>query len=133
MNREFTFFSWSVQGQVNPIPVEKAEGIYFWDTDGKRYMDFSSQLMNTNIGHQHPKVVKAIQEQQETITALKARVTSLEQTIEQLSPPQAANAAITVIDAPGWLTLAILAFFFAVVAPAPKPFRPLPPPPPIPR
>jgi taurine--2-oxoglutarate transaminase len=63
MNREFTFFSWSVQGQINPIPVEKAEGIYFWDMDGKRYIDFSSQLMNTNIGHQHPKVVKAIQDQ----------------------------------------------------------------------
>jgi taurine---2-oxoglutarate transaminase len=63
MNREYTFFSWSVQGQTNPIPVEKAEGIHFWDTDGKRYIDFSSQLMNTNIGHQHPKVVKAIQEQ----------------------------------------------------------------------
>ena len=63
MNREFTFFSWSVQGQTNPIPVEKAEGIYFWDMDGKRYIDFSSQLMNTNIGHQHPKVVKAIQDQ----------------------------------------------------------------------
>jgi taurine---2-oxoglutarate transaminase len=63
LNREYTFFSWSVQGQTNPIPVEKAEGIYFWDTDGKRYIDFSSQLMNTNIGHQHPKVVKAIQEQ----------------------------------------------------------------------
>jgi taurine--2-oxoglutarate transaminase len=63
MNREYTFFSWSVQGQVNPIPVEKALGIYFWDTDGKRYIDFSSQLMNTNIGHQHPKVVKAIQDQ----------------------------------------------------------------------
>jgi taurine--2-oxoglutarate transaminase len=63
MNREYTFFSWSVQGQINPIPVEKAEGIYFWDMDGKRYIDFSSQLMNTNIGHQHPKVVKAIQDQ----------------------------------------------------------------------
>ncbi len=63
LSKEYTFFSWSVQGQVNPIPVARAEGIYFWDTDGKRYIDFSSQLMNTNIGHQHPKVVKAIQEQ----------------------------------------------------------------------
>ncbi len=63
MNREYTFFSWSVQGQINPIPVEKAEGVYFWDMDGKRYLDFSSQLMNTNIGHQNPKVVKAIQDQ----------------------------------------------------------------------
>lgn len=63
LSREYTFFSWSVQGQVNPIPVTKAEGVYFWDADGKRYLDFSSQLMNTNIGHQHPKVVKAIQDQ----------------------------------------------------------------------
>lgn len=63
LSKEYTFFSWSVQGQVNPIPVTKAEGIYFWDADGKHYIDFSSQLMNTNIGHQHPKVVKAIQEQ----------------------------------------------------------------------
>jgi len=63
LSKEYTFFSWSVQGQVNPIPVGKAKGIYFWDTDGKRYIDFSSQLMNTNIGHQHPRVVRAIQEQ----------------------------------------------------------------------
>jgi len=63
MNREYTFFSWSVQNTVNPIPVSRAEGVYFWDTDGKRYIDFSSQLMNVNIGHQHPKVVRAIQEQ----------------------------------------------------------------------
>ena len=63
MNKEYTFFSWSVQGQINPIPVERAQGIYFWDMDGKRYIDFSSKLMNTNIGHQHPKVVKAIQDQ----------------------------------------------------------------------
>lgn len=63
LSREYTFFSWSVQNQVHPIPVARAEGIYFWDADGKRYIDFSSQLMNTNIGHQHPKVVKAIQEQ----------------------------------------------------------------------
>ena len=63
LSKEYTFFSWSIQGQVNPIPVGKAKGIYFWDTDGKRYLDFSSQLMNTNIGHQHPEVVKAIQDQ----------------------------------------------------------------------
>jgi taurine--2-oxoglutarate transaminase len=67
MNREYTFFSWSIQSQTNPIPVEKAEGVYFWDSDGKQYLDFSSQLMNTNIGHQHPKVVKAIQDQAEKL------------------------------------------------------------------
>jgi len=67
LNREYTFFSWSVQNAVNPIPMVKAEGIYFWDADGRRYTDFSSQLMNLNIGHQHPKVVKAIQDQAATL------------------------------------------------------------------
>jgi taurine--2-oxoglutarate transaminase len=63
LNREYTLFSWSVQGAVAPIPAVRAEGVYFWDADGKRYLDFSSQLVNVNIGHQHPKVVRAIQEQ----------------------------------------------------------------------
>jgi taurine--2-oxoglutarate transaminase len=63
LNREYTFFSWSVQSATNPIPMTSAEGIYFWDAGGKRYIDFSSQLMNMNIGHQHPKVIQAIQEQ----------------------------------------------------------------------
>jgi taurine--2-oxoglutarate transaminase len=67
LNKEYTFFSWSNQGQVNPIPVTKAEGVYFWDADGKRYLDFASQLVNENIGHQHPKVVKAIQDQAATL------------------------------------------------------------------
>lgn len=63
LNKEYTFFSWSVQKAVNPIPMVRSEGVYFWDADGKRYLDFSSQLMNLNIGHQHPKVIKAIQDQ----------------------------------------------------------------------
>src|SRR5260221_12476958 len=68
LNKEYTFFSWSVQGQVNPIPVTRGEGVYFWDADDKRYLDFSSQLMNANIGHQHPKVIKAIQDQAAQLT-----------------------------------------------------------------
>lgn len=63
LSREYTFFSWSVQSAVHPIPITSGEGVYFWDADGKRYIDFSSQLMNLNIGHQHPKVIRAIQEQ----------------------------------------------------------------------
>jgi taurine--2-oxoglutarate transaminase len=63
LNREYTLFSWSAQATVDPIPVVRAEGVYFWDADGKRYLDFSSQLVNVNIGHQHPKVVQAIQDQ----------------------------------------------------------------------
>jgi taurine--2-oxoglutarate transaminase len=63
LNKEYTFFSWSIQGQVNPLPMVRAEGVYFWDADGKRYLDFASQLVNMNSGHQHPKIVKAIQDQ----------------------------------------------------------------------
>jgi taurine--2-oxoglutarate transaminase len=63
LNRQYTLFSWSVQSATNPIPISRAEGVYFWDTDGKKYIDFSSQLMNMNIGHQHPKVINAIQKQ----------------------------------------------------------------------
>jgi len=63
LNKKFTFFSWSVQSATNPIPITRANGVYFWDADEKRYIDFSSQLMNMNIGHQHPKVIKAIQDQ----------------------------------------------------------------------
>lgn len=63
LNRKHTLFSWSVQSAVSPIPFDRAEGVYFWDTSGKQYLDFSSQLVNLNIGHQHPKVVQAIQDQ----------------------------------------------------------------------
>jgi taurine--2-oxoglutarate transaminase len=67
LNKEYTLFSWSVQSTTNPIPISHAEGVYFWDNDGKRYIDFSSQLMNLNIGHQHPKVIKAIKDQAERL------------------------------------------------------------------
>lgn len=63
LNKEYTLFPWSSQSAVDPIPAVRAEGVYFWDADGKRYLDFCSQLVNVNIGHQHPRVIKAIQEQ----------------------------------------------------------------------
>ncbi|MFM8381937.1 MAG: aminotransferase class III-fold pyridoxal phosphate-dependent enzyme, partial [Actinomycetota bacterium] len=62
-DRSHVFHSWSAQGMISPIVVAGAEGSWFWDEDGKRYLDFSSQLVNVNIGHQHPKLVAAIQEQ----------------------------------------------------------------------
>jgi taurine--2-oxoglutarate transaminase len=69
LTREYVFFSWSVQKDVAPIQIEGGEGVYYWDSNGKRYLDFSSQLMNLNIGYQHPKVVAAIQEQAGKLTA----------------------------------------------------------------
>lgn len=63
-NREFTLFSWSVQQTCNnPLAIARAKGSCFWDFEGKRYIDYSSQLMNVNIGHGHPKVIEAIQQQ----------------------------------------------------------------------
>jgi taurine--2-oxoglutarate transaminase len=62
-DREHHLHSWSVQGALDPIVIDRAEGSCFFDMDGKRYLDFSSQLMNLNTGHQHPKVVQAIKDQ----------------------------------------------------------------------
>ncbi len=70
MDREHVFYSWSVQGSIKPLVIESGQGSYVWDYDGNRYLDFSSQLVNTNIGHQHPKVVKAIQEQAGLLTTI---------------------------------------------------------------
>jgi taurine--2-oxoglutarate transaminase len=67
LNREYTFFSWSAQAKINPIVIDHAEGIYFWDPDGKRYIDFNSQLMSVNIGHGDSRVADAIAEQARTL------------------------------------------------------------------
>jgi taurine---2-oxoglutarate transaminase len=66
--RRHTIYEWSAQSAVDPIPVARAEGVYFWTPEGKRYLDFNSQLMCSNIGHQHPRVVRAIQEQAARLT-----------------------------------------------------------------
>ncbi|MFE9093009.1 aspartate aminotransferase family protein [Streptomyces sp. NPDC007264] len=67
-DRAHVFHSWSAQDLIDPLAVAGAEGSYFWDYDGNRYLDFSSGLVYTNIGYQHPKVVAAIQEQAATLT-----------------------------------------------------------------
>lgn len=63
LDRQHVFHSWSAQDGLDPFKVVKTEGSHLWDADGKRYIDFSSQMVNTNVGHQHPKVVAAIQDQ----------------------------------------------------------------------
>jgi taurine---2-oxoglutarate transaminase len=66
----YVLHSWSVRSAIDPIPVAGAEGRYFWDFDGKRYLDFASQLVNVSLGHQHPKVVAAIKEQAERLCTI---------------------------------------------------------------
>jgi taurine--2-oxoglutarate transaminase len=70
LDAKHVLHSWSVQSQISPLPVAGAEGRYFWDYDGNRYLDFASQLVNVNLGHQHPKVVAAIVEQAQKLTTI---------------------------------------------------------------
>src|SRR5436190_12444418 len=63
LSRAHTFFSWSVQGAVDPIAIDRAEGVYLYTPEGRRILDFNSQLMSVNIGHGDRRVVDAITEQ----------------------------------------------------------------------
>ena len=67
LDREHVFHSWSAQGPLDPMVITKAEGSHIWDRDGNRLLDFTSQLVYTNLGHQHPRIVQAIQEQAATL------------------------------------------------------------------
>jgi taurine--2-oxoglutarate transaminase len=67
LSRKHTIFEWSAQSKVDPIPVARAKGIYFWTPEGKRFIDFNSQLMCVNIGHGDERVIRAIHEQAATL------------------------------------------------------------------
>ena len=67
LTKRHTIFEWSAQSKVDPIPVAGAKGSYFWTPEGKRFLDFNSQLMCTNAGHGHPRIIAAIREQAETL------------------------------------------------------------------
>ncbi len=67
LTKRHTLFEWSAQAAVDPIPVARAKGIYFWTPEGKRFIDFNSQLMCVNIGHGDPRVIEAIQEQADVL------------------------------------------------------------------
>jgi len=92
LSRRHTFWTWSAQDRVNPIPVERAEGVYFWDTDGKRYLDFNSMVMCCNIGHGERRVIQAIAEQAQALTfaapsmATRPRA-ALGRLLAQVTPP----------------------------------------------
>ena len=65
--RRHTIFEWSAQAAIDPIPVAHSKGIYFWTPEGKRFIDFNSQLMCVNIGHGDERVINAIKEQASTL------------------------------------------------------------------
>src|SRR5687767_14015566 len=66
-NLDYTLFSWSKQKGIAPIAVQRAEGVYLYDYDGKRYIDFSSGLMNVNIGHGNQRVTQAVMQQMQEV------------------------------------------------------------------
>jgi len=63
LSKEHVFYTWSAQAKVNPIPVKRAKGVYFWDTNDKRYLDFNSMTMCVNVGHGEERIIRAMQEQ----------------------------------------------------------------------
>ncbi|OFW00661.1 MAG: hypothetical protein A3I61_12485 [Acidobacteria bacterium RIFCSPLOWO2_02_FULL_68_18] len=67
LSRRHTISEWAVQSAVDPIPVARAKGVYFWTPEGKRFIDFNSQLMCVNIGHGDPRVIEAIRRQAEAV------------------------------------------------------------------
>lgn len=66
--KKHTLYTWAASGSVEPLAVERSEGVYFYTPDGRRFLDFNSQLMSVNIGHGHPRVVQAIKDQAEKLT-----------------------------------------------------------------
>ncbi|MGB3773165.1 MAG: aspartate aminotransferase family protein [Rhodococcus sp. (in: high G+C Gram-positive bacteria)] len=71
---DHVFYSWSAQAELNPVTIAGASGSYFWDDKGTTYLDFSSQLVNVNIGHQHPDIVAAITRQAQILTTISPTV-----------------------------------------------------------
>ncbi|MGB0099458.1 MAG: aspartate aminotransferase family protein [Nocardioides sp.] len=70
LDRKHVFHSWSAQAEITPMVITAARGSYVWDDEDRRYLDFSSQLVFTNIGHQHPRVVAAIKEQADRLCTI---------------------------------------------------------------
>ena len=70
LDHDHVFHSWSAQDLISPLPIASAQGSYFTDYTGRRYLDFSSQLVNVNMGHQHPRLVAAIAEQAERLCTI---------------------------------------------------------------
>jgi taurine--2-oxoglutarate transaminase len=91
--KRHTLFSWSAQAGLDPIAIARGEGIYFFDPDGKRYIDFNSQLMCVNVGHNHPRIIEAIKAQAEKLlfaypgTATEPRARLGQLLAEMVGPP----------------------------------------------
>lgn len=96
LDERYVIHSWSTQARVSPLPVAGGEGSWFWDHEGRRYLDFASQVVNANLGHQHRRVVAAIQRQAGTLCGIAPSLAS---------EPRAQLARLLAEVTPGDLTM----------------------------
>lgn len=99
LSKEHVFYTWSAQARVDPIAVERAQGVYFWDVNEKRYLDFNSMTMCVNIGHGNARVIKAMQEQAAELPyaapGMTTRVRALaSKTVADITPRQALSKVL---------------------------------------
>jgi len=99
-DRKYVLHSWSVQSKINPPVITGGQGVWFWDEKGNRYMDFASQLVNLNVGFQHPRVVEAIKEQAEKLCYIAPSFANdvrgkLARKIVEITPPRIAKCFFT--------------------------------------
>ena len=105
IDRQYNLHSWSAQGKLNPVVVDHAEGVYFWDADGKKYIDMSSQLVNMNIGHHNRKVIDAIKKQADKMPyigpgfAVDVRAELARKIIEEVAPDNMRKVFFTLAGA----------------------------------
>jgi len=104
-SKKYNLHSWSAQGALNPMVVTKAEGIYFWDSNGKKYYDMSAQLVNMNAGHQNKKIVQAIKDQADKMCymgpgyAIDVRSELARKIIEEVAPKNMGKVFFTLAGA----------------------------------
>ena len=101
LSRDTTLYEWTAQSVMKPLAVDRAKGIYFWDVDGKRYMDFNSQLMCVNIGHGDQRVIDAIKAQMDQVyfvaptAATTAERAELGRLLQEITPGNLQKAFFT--------------------------------------
>src|SRR5512140_1146639 len=99
LSLEHVFWTWSAQARVNPIPVQRARGVYFWDVEEKRYLDFNSMTMCVNVGHGDERIIRAMQEQVAELPyaapGMTTKVRALaSQMVVEITPHQALNKVL---------------------------------------
>ncbi|MEW5818525.1 MAG: aminotransferase class III-fold pyridoxal phosphate-dependent enzyme, partial [Spirochaetota bacterium] len=105
LDKKYNLHSWSAQGALQPLVITRAEGIYFWDSDGKKYYDMSAQLVNINVGHHNQKIIDAIKAQADKMPymgpgfAVDVRTELARKIIEEISPDNMGKVFFTLAGA----------------------------------